>query len=86
MKDAEGIVIHGAMGECGGVHLFPCRVCTQGCRKNVRVFVGSFFVQRAGTLWSGRNPMLFFSPVRSSWAKHGSKGELKAPFLFKRAY
>ena len=33
----------GAMGECGGVHLFPCRVCTQGCRKNVRVFFGELF-------------------------------------------
>ena len=40
----------GAMGECGGVHLFPCRVCTQGCRKNVRVFFGELFRPK------GRNP------------------------------
>lgn len=41
-----------------------------------RFFSGSFFVRGAGTLRSGRDPTLFFSSVRRSWAKRGSKGEL----------
>lgn len=72
----EGIVIHGAMGECGGVHLFLCRVCTQGCRKNVRVFFGELFRPKGRNHSERAEPDAVLLSCVGLQAKRGSKGEL----------